>query len=118
MMVKTERKTLLRAVSKDYYDGRSFTDTSGAKRYLYINPRWQAQRRRAFLELLPGEAILKATHLLDQRAISVQMENNAASTVFTPLFLRSLNMEYAEDWSVSRAYLSEESIRTLLPQAA
>ena len=93
MMVKTERKTLLRAVSKDYYDGRSFTDTSGAKRYLYINPRWQAQRRRAFLELLPGEAILKATHLLDQRAISVQMENNAASTVFTPLFLRSLNME-------------------------
>ena len=27
-------------------------------------------------------------------------------------------MEYAEDWSVSRAYLSEDSIRTLLPQAA
>jgi len=27
-------------------------------------------------------------------------------------------MEYAEDWSVSRAYLSEESIRTLLPKAA
>ena len=27
-------------------------------------------------------------------------------------------MEYAEDWSVSRAYLSEESVRTLLPQAA
>ena len=27
-------------------------------------------------------------------------------------------MEYAEDWLVSRAYLSEESIRTLLPQAA
>ena len=27
-------------------------------------------------------------------------------------------IEYAEDWSVSRAYLSEESIRTLLPQAA
>ena len=27
-------------------------------------------------------------------------------------------MEYAEDWSVSRAYLSEESIRNLLPQAA
>jgi len=27
-------------------------------------------------------------------------------------------MEYAEDWSVSRAYLSKESIRTLLPEAA
>jgi len=93
MMVKTDRKTLLRAVSKDYYDGRSFDDTSGAKRYLYINPRWQAQRRRAFLELLPGEAILKATSLLNQKAVAVQMENSAASTVFTPLFLRSLNME-------------------------
>lgn len=27
-------------------------------------------------------------------------------------------MEYAEDWSVSRAYLSEDSVRPLLPQAA
>ena len=27
-------------------------------------------------------------------------------------------MGYAEDWSVSRANLSEESIRTLLPRAA
>ena len=27
-------------------------------------------------------------------------------------------MEYGEDWSVSSAYLSEESIRTLSPQAA
>jgi putative transposase len=27
-------------------------------------------------------------------------------------------MEYAEDWSVSKAYLSEESVRTLLPLAA
>ena len=26
--------------------------------------------------------------------------------------------EYAEDWSVARAYLSEECARTLLPQAA
>ncbi|MCE5344012.1 MAG: hypothetical protein LLF96_10600 [Eubacteriales bacterium] len=27
-------------------------------------------------------------------------------------------MEYAEDWSISRSYLSEESVRTLLHQAA
>ncbi len=93
MTVKTNQKTLLRAVSRDYYDGRAFTDTSSAKRYLYINPRWQAQRREAFLELLPGDAILKASALLDQKAISVQMQNSAASTVFTPLFLRSLNMQ-------------------------
>ena len=30
----------------------------------------------------------------------------------------TLLMEYADDWSVSRAYLSEVSIRTLLPQVA
>ncbi|MCE5344419.1 MAG: hypothetical protein LLF96_12675 [Eubacteriales bacterium] len=91
MTVKTDRKTLLRAVAKDYYDGRSFSDTSNAKRYLYINPRWQAQRRKAFLELLPGEAIRKISTLMDAKAVSVQMQNAAASTVFTPLFLRSLN---------------------------
>ncbi len=91
MTVKTDRKTLLRAVAKDYYDGRSFSDTSDAKRYLYINPRWQVQRRKAFLELMPSESIRKMSSLMDTKAISVQMQNAAASTVFTPLFLRSLN---------------------------
>ncbi len=93
MMVKTNRKTLLRGVVKDYYDGRSFTDTSSAKRYLYVNPRWQTQRQKAFLERLPGDAILKVSSLLNEKAITVQMQNNAASTVFTPLFLRDLTME-------------------------
>jgi hypothetical protein len=92
MMVKTDQKLLLRAVSRDYYDGRSFTDTSSGKRYLYINPRWQAQRRKAFLELMPSEAIRSVSALLDEKAVSVQMQNDAASTVFTPVFLRSLTM--------------------------
>jgi hypothetical protein len=91
MTVKTDRKTLLRAVARDYYDGRSFSDTSDAKRYLYINPRWQAQRRKAFLELMPSEAIRKISSLMDVKAVSVQMQNAAASTVFTPLFLRTLS---------------------------
>lgn len=90
MTVKTDQKTLLRAVVKDYYSGRNFTDTSSAKRYLYINPRWQALRRKLFLEALPSEAIRSASHLLDEKAVSVQLQNRAASTVFTPLFLRSL----------------------------
>jgi len=93
MMVKTDQKLLLRAVAKDQYSGRSFTDTSSAKRYLYINPRWEKQRRKVFMEGLPSEAIRNASSLLDQKAITVQMENSAASTVFTPLFLRSLKME-------------------------
>ncbi len=92
MMVKTDRKTLLRAIVKDEYTGRSFHDTSSAKRYLYINPRWLSQRQRAFLEEMPGDSIQTASNLLDEKAITVQMQNKAVSTLFTPVFLRSLNM--------------------------
>ncbi len=92
MMVRTERKTLLRAVVKDYYSGRSFTDTTSPKRYLYVNPRWQAQRSKAFMETLPSEAIRKLNALLDQKAVAIQIQNRTASTVFTPLFLRDLTM--------------------------
>ena len=92
MTVKTGKKTLLRAVMKDEYTGRSFRDTSSAKRYLYINPRWKPQRLQAFLEEYPNETVRKASTLMDTKAVSVQMQNNAVSTIFTPLFLRSLNM--------------------------
>ncbi len=89
MMVKTSGKTLLRAVVKDEYTGRSFRDTSSARRYLYVSPRWAGLRAKVFLESMPAEAIRKASTLLDERAISVQMQNTAASTVFTPVFLRN-----------------------------
>ena len=92
MTVKTNSKTLLRAIVKDEYTGRSFRDTSSAKRYLYINPRWTAQRLRAFLEEYPNEVLRSGNTLMDIKAITVQMQNNAVSTIFTPLFLRSLNM--------------------------
>ncbi|MEA5000188.1 MAG: transglutaminase domain-containing protein [Candidatus Limiplasma sp.] len=92
MIVRTERKTLLRAVVKDNYTGRNFTDTASPKRYLYVNPRWQVQRRDVFLEALPSEAIRKTSHLMDQKAIAIQVQNRTASTVFTPLFLRDLTM--------------------------
>ena len=92
MMVKTGRKTLMRATVKDEYTGRSFYDTSSPMRYLYINPRWQAQRMKAFLEEYPSESVRKANNLLDEKAVTVQMQNKAVSTIFTPFFLRSLNM--------------------------
>ena len=93
MMVKTDRKTLMRAVVKDEYTGRSFRDTSSPKRYLYINPRWSGFREKVFMEKLPVEGIRRASALLDEKAVNVQMQNSAASTVFTPLFLRSLDMK-------------------------
>lgn len=92
MMVKTDKKTLLRGIVKDEYTGRSFRDTSSAKRYLYINPRWKTQRLKAFLEEYPIESVRKANNLMDEKAVTVQMQNQAVSTIFTPVFLRSLNM--------------------------
>lgn len=93
MMVKTDRKTLLRAVVKDEYTGRSFRDTSSAKRYLYVNPRWASLRERVFLEKMPPEALRRAGTQMDERAVTIQMQNNAASTLFTPLFLRKLDTQ-------------------------
>lgn len=90
MTVKTSQKTLLRAVTKDEYTGRSWRDTSSGRRYLYVNPRWRSLRQEVFLENMPAETVLKASSLLDQKAISIQMQNSAASTVFTPAYLRSL----------------------------
>ena len=90
MTVKTSQKTLLRAVTKDEYTGRSWRDTSSGRRYLYVNPRWRSLRQEVFLENMPAETVLKASNLLDQKAISIQMQNSAASTVFTPAYLRSL----------------------------
>ena len=92
MTVKTDGKTLLRAIVKDEYTGRSFRDTSSAKRYLYINPRWKPQRLMAFLEEYPSLTLRKASSLMDVKAVTVQMQNNAVSTIFTPLFLRSVSM--------------------------
>lgn len=93
MTVKTERTTLLRAVVKDEYTGRSWRDTSSGKRYLYVNPRWRELRNSVFLENLPPSSVQKASSLLDQKAVTVQMQDTAASTVFTPTFLRRFSAQ-------------------------
>lgn len=88
MTVKTDRRTLLRAVVKDEYTGRSWRDTSPAKRYLYVNPRWANLRDSVFLESLPPASVRGASTLMDQHAVTVQMQDTATSTVFTPAYLR------------------------------
>ena len=93
MTVKTSGRTLLRAVSKDEYTGRSWRDTSSGKRYLYVNPRWARLRNQVFLEDLPPAGVRGASTLLDSQAISVQMQNTATSTVFAPAFLRSFSAQ-------------------------
>lgn len=93
MTVKTDRRTLLRAVAKDEYTGRSWRDTSNARRYLYVNPRWSALRERAFLESLPPASVQGASTLMDQRAVTVQMQDRATSTIPTPAYLRRFSAQ-------------------------
>ncbi len=93
MTVKTDRRVLLRAVVKDEYTGRSWRDTSSGRRYLYVSPRWASLRDSVFLQSMPSRAIRGASTMLDEYAVSVQMQNGAASTVFTPVFLRSISAQ-------------------------
>ena len=93
MTVKTDRKALLRAVARDEYTGRSWRDTSSARRYLYVNPRWSGLRDSVFLESLPPASVRNASTLMDQYAVTVQMQDASTSTVFTPLFLRRLSAQ-------------------------
>ena len=91
MMVQTDQKTLLRGVVKDHYTGRSWQDTSSGRRLLYVNPGWRSLRIAAFQENMPDEAVRRASTLLDTKAINIQMQNKAASTLFAPVFLRDVS---------------------------
>lgn len=93
MTVKTDGRTLLRAVSKDEYTGLTWRDTSSGRRYLYVSPRWQSLRQSVFLEKLPDEAVRAASTLLDEHAVSIQIQNTATSTLFTPTFLRRFSAQ-------------------------
>ena len=90
MMVKTEQKTLLRGVVKDHYTGRNWQDTSSGRRLLYVNPGWRSLRVAAFLENMPDKAVQGASSMLDHKAINIQIQNKAASTLFAPVFLRDV----------------------------
>ncbi len=104
MTVKTDRKALLRAVARDEYTGRSWRDTSSAKRYLYVNPRWAGIRDSVFLESLPPSSVRGASTMLDQHAVTVQMQDTSTSTIFTPVFLRRFSAQ-----SDMVAYFNEAS---------
>jgi len=93
MVVETRQRTLLRAVTKDYYTGRNWQDTSSGRRLLYVHPGWRSQRVTAFLENMPDASVRSASPLLSEETVRIEMSNNAASTLFTPVFLRDVAPE-------------------------
>ena len=93
MTVKTDSRTLLRAISKDEYTGLTWRSTASARRCLYVSPRWQSLRESVFLENMPSEVVRSASTLLDEHAVSIRMQDTATSTLFTPLFLRQFSSQ-------------------------
>lgn len=93
MLVETDRRALLRGVVKDHYTGRNWQDTSSGRRLLYVHPGWRSQRVAAFLENMPDDTVRNASDLLGESTLRVEMSNNAASTLFSPLFLRNVAAE-------------------------
>lgn len=90
MLVKTDDRTLLRAVTKDEYTGNAWRDTSSAGRCRYTSVRWRTLREQVFTEGLPSQAVRAAGRVMDEHAVSVQMQDRSASTLFTPAYLRKL----------------------------
>ena len=90
MMVQTNEKTYLRAVSKDEYTGRSWYDTASSRRYLYTNPRYLKNRENVFLEQMPPKVLQNTSQQLVEKNISVQIQNEASSTLFIPTYLRNI----------------------------
>lgn len=91
MIVKTPRRTLLRGVSKDYYNGLSFKNTRGGSRYLFIDPRFVNLRKNALVENKPSESIDKKSSLFTRYDIDVKLYTNSQTTLFVPAYLRSLS---------------------------
>ena len=87
MEVETEHTLYLRGVSPNHYNGLTWEDTLSGRRFLYADLLQQGYRRNVFDEYLPltGEA-------LTAESASVHMLSAAATTLYVPQRLRSLEL--------------------------
>ena len=91
MTVETPVKTYLRGAIKNEYTGRSWYDTTGGRRYLWISPRWSRERDAAFDMSLPSDMIRSGSSLFSEQRITVHMVDGSASSLFVPQRVRSLS---------------------------
>lgn len=83
MEVLTPRTTYLRGVVKNEYTGRTWQDTTGGRRYLWISKRYQPDRVRLFnMDLI--SPTLRESNLLQVETLSVRMLSEGQSTLFVP----------------------------------
>ena len=123
MQVSTSRPVYLRGVALNEYDGRSWRNTLGGRRYLWSSPSSRQNRIRLFNQDLPPEGL--SASLLAPGNVSVRMLASGASTVFVPQRIRDLqvggelvpyfsnsselfitrNLQAGDTWSVSAPML-------------
>ena len=87
MEVRTERTLYLRGVAMNSYTGLNWADTLSGRRFLYADLLQQGYRRTVFDEYLP----LAGASLVAESA-SVHMLSAAATTLYVPQRLRTLEM--------------------------
>ena len=88
MQVSTPRTAYLRGVVLDEYNGRSWRNTTGGRRYLWQSPRLSQERIALFNQDLPPESV--SADFTEPLNVSVRMLSDSASTLFVPQRIRDL----------------------------
>lgn len=91
MAVYTPRTVYLRASIRNEYTGRTWQDTTGGRRYLWVSPRWRSVRDGLTDALLP-DATLRDSSLLVSESVTVRMMDGSQSSLFVPQRLRGLSV--------------------------
>ena len=88
MQVSAPRRTYLRGVIFNEYNGRAWSNTTGGRRYLWQSITQRENRDRIFNAALPPESVRNS--LCDTQTVSVRMLSDSASTLFLPQRIREL----------------------------
>ena len=88
MQVSAPRNAYLRGVTMDRYDGRSWRNTLGGRRYLWDASGMAERRALLFDQNLPSSGL--SVTLTEPLNVSVRMLSDSASTVFSPQRIREL----------------------------
>ena len=90
MIVHTDKTAYLRGSIRNEYNGRTWVDTTGGRRYLWVSPRWAAIRDSVFDAALPAESEAFSFQPAAS-TLSVRMVSDSTSSMFTPQRVRDLS---------------------------
>lgn len=95
MQVETQNTILLRGSIHNNYTGLSWRNTLSSRRYRYSTVRYDAQRGEATDTLTPAQALQLSSDLFTAYPVSISMNANSASTLFSMLRMQNLTTPMA-----------------------